>query len=1209
MKTLTLKSMARCGAMQTTASRGSLFAAGRSLAFAEAILAKYSGMAGMEPSGAMMVFLTSHKDEAEDDRRRREHIELALKLVFVKYLTSRTEFHPITVNNTFADYLQNASLLINAPTRIESPRAFASAQTLAGNLQAARDPEEASGALAVYLQSETNVISRAQLVNTVENILRGQSAAAQLPARTESAAVRRIESGEYAQPSAVNLLAERETIRRFAELVHREISAPPSAAESHEVQVHELREHTAEQIHHRETHTEAHTETAVERAETREVHALREQLKTEQALREQQTAEQIHHRETHTEAHTDAASERAETREIHEHTAEQIHHRDTHTEAHTDAASERIETREMREHTAEQIHHRDNHTEAHTDAASERVETREMREHTAEQIHHRDTHTEAHTEAVSERVETREMREQLEREHLHTTEHIARTETHRITNAGAADSEPKMTRTDAPRQELPALILHSVTSGGFRYMMQTFTRAEHRRFHTEALLARVYHTIGARIAEKSQTTLIRTLNLMSGNTVRTESERMLIGQAAAAVLLRRITAGEDADALLTSMTPRERAETLLVVHRMLTARDADTGTAAAPIPAETVRSERLERMLLQTVAQDITLKALYTAAGQADSDSLISRISDVVFRRTENTSTRHFTETIPALRLMRTERTAGAPPVIHTIRPVRSFAVLASGRAYGPMGRYPALTTADNLPAYPSGQILQQTLLRVSQLHPMQTAGAVVYGERYDGILPDVVLRYYTAASDGEDGQITLTTLRGAQLETLITERTLSGVTQLTERILRESVTRTMMQAASAAMPVQMPDVSVPAANPAAQQMLSAAEQVSLQTILRETRHLQTQTEHISESAHTTAETRVRELLRERAVRELRTLFSQKTRIADRSAPMLPASAASAAALTPSAAVSRPELRIAPTNPMALLLRTSRTIRDFTEAVRTEFLHMGSVHTDTVRDHTMRQENRTHTDMLRTELLYPEAPGRADARMQVRMRLNPLTLITNRYISRDGAAAPLRAQERMTILPGRHIFLSRDAKPAEHAAHTDAVNHTDIVNRTDVMHRTDITHRAEFSELRTLGQQTDGQTQEQPSAYTHDAPMSLRREAAPAASAEQTPDTAVSKEELISRFGNLIDDPTKSAPSDIAAVSVYGADPRDDTKKLVREQAEQLAVQKTQIEELTRKQALLEDGLLKYSDTRRLCDEVMQRLKSQIRLEKSRYMG
>ena len=184
MKTLTLKSMALCGAMQTTASRGSLFAAGRSLAFAEAILAKYSGMAGMEPSGAMMVFLTSHKDEAEDDRRRREHIELALKLVFVKYLTSRTEFHPITVNNTFADYLQTASLLINAPARIESPRAFAAAQTLAGNLQAARDPEEASGALAVYLQSETNVISRAQLVNTVENILRGQSAAAQLPART-----------------------------------------------------------------------------------------------------------------------------------------------------------------------------------------------------------------------------------------------------------------------------------------------------------------------------------------------------------------------------------------------------------------------------------------------------------------------------------------------------------------------------------------------------------------------------------------------------------------------------------------------------------------------------------------------------------------------------------------------------------------------------------------------------------------------------------------------------------------------------------------------------------------------------------------------------------------------------------------------------------------------------------------------------------------
>jgi cytochrome oxidase Cu insertion factor (SCO1/SenC/PrrC family) len=121
--------------------------------------------------------------------------------------------------------------------------------------------------------------------------------------------------------------------------------------------------------------------------------------------------------------------------------------------------------------------------------------------------------------------------------------------------------------------------------------------------------------------------------------------------------------------------------------------------------------------------------------------------------------------------------------------------------------------------------------------------------------------------------------------------------------------------------------------------------------------------------------------------------------------------------------------------------------------------------------------------------------------------------------------------------------------------------------------------------------------------------MSFRREAQTAAPADQPAEASLTKQELISRYGNLIDDPMQSAPSDAAAVSVFGADPRDDTQKLVREQAEQLAVQKVQIEELTKKQAVLESGLLKYSDTRRLCDEVMQRPKSQIRLEKSRYMG
>ena len=93
MKTLTLKCMTLCGSMPTTASGVTAFAAGRSLAFAEAILAKYSGMAGTEPSGAVMVFLTAHKEEAETERRRREHLFGALELLLVKSAAALKRFY------------------------------------------------------------------------------------------------------------------------------------------------------------------------------------------------------------------------------------------------------------------------------------------------------------------------------------------------------------------------------------------------------------------------------------------------------------------------------------------------------------------------------------------------------------------------------------------------------------------------------------------------------------------------------------------------------------------------------------------------------------------------------------------------------------------------------------------------------------------------------------------------------------------------------------------------------------------------------------------------------------------------------------------------------------------------------------------------------------------------------------------------------------
>jgi hypothetical protein len=786
-------------------------------------------------------------------------------------------------------------------------------------------------------------------------------------------------------------------------------------------------------------------------------------------------------------------------------------------------------------------------------------------------------------------------------------------------------------RSDSPVQELPAMVLHSVTSGGFRYMMQSFTRAAHRRFHTDALLERVYHTIGARIAERSQTTLTRTLNLMRRDAVRTDAERMLVGQAAAAVLLRRITAGEDADAMLASMTSRERAETMLVVHRILTAHDADSAPASVPVPAETAKAERFERILLQTIAQDTTLEALRTAAGQADSSSILSRISEVIFRRTENTSSRQYTETISALRMMRTERAAGTPPVIHTIRPVRSFAVLASGRGFGLMGRYPALSTADNLPAYSAGQILQNTLHSVSHLHRLQTADTAQPAERRYDNLPEAVLRYYTAVPDKDGGQVLITTLRGTRLVTLAAERTLVGVTQLTERILRESITHTMMQAVSP----MTPDVSAHDGR-ASHPMMPLSVRDSLQTVLRETARISTQEKNTPAAAsHTSAEMRVHELLRERTVRELRTLLSQKTFIRDLTEKPLPAAASFEAAA--SSAVQPATVNVVQSNPMALLLRTNRTIRAFADTIRTELLRTESLHTDAQRETAVLRENRVYTDTLRTELLHTDAAGRSDIRMQIPVRMNMLALASNRFFG-GSTGTPFHVPERMTLLPGRRMLLSRNDHMTEHASYANASGRAESVNlagtdrhtddrprdaapaamdplhrtdisHTDVMHRTEIAHRADFSDLREISRQSDIRKQDPPSAYTHDAPMSFRREAQTAAPADQPSEASLTKQELISRYGNLIDDPMQSAPSDAAAVSVFGADPRDDTQKLVREQAEQLAVQKVQIEELTKKQAVLESGLLKYSDTRRLCDEVMQRLKSQIRLEKSRYMG
>jgi len=135
------------------------------------------------------------------------------------------------------------------------------------------------------------------------------------------------------------------------------------------------------------------------------------------------------------------------------------------------------------------------------------------------------------------------------------------------------------------------------------------------------------------------------------------------------------------------------------------------------------------------------------------------------------------------------------------------------------------------------------------------------------------------------------------------------------------------------------------------------------------------------------------------------------------------------------------------------------------------------------------------------------------------------------------------------------------------------------------------------------------QAMPQPDAYTVDTAMHLKREAAPnAPQREASP--VITKDALIEQFGNLIDNPSINPPGmNGSERSIYGADPRDTTEQRLKANAEQLEMQKVQIEELTKKQAILEDGMNKYADPNRLYEDILYKLKNQIRLEKSRYMG
>ena len=97
--------------------------------------------------------------------------------------------------------------------------------------------------------------------------------------------------------------------------------------------------------------------------------------------------------------------------------------------------------------------------------------------------------------------------------------------------------------------------------------------------------------------------------------------------------------------------------------------------------------------------------------------------------------------------------------------------------------------------------------------------------------------------------------------------------------------------------------------------------------------------------------------------------------------------------------------------------------------------------------------------------------------------------------------------------------------------------------------------------------------------------------------------SAVSKNDLIEQYGNLIDynvsQPSKSVP----AFSLT------DAAQVIRSNSEMAAINKANIEQLKEKQIELERNALSRSDADRLYDDFMRKLRQQMRLEKSRFTG
>jgi len=176
MKTLIQKSIAVCTSLRTTAGRTRLLSVESSLSFAEGILSKYANMLPADISGAMMVYFKTHSDDADSEKKRRENIMLALKLVFVKYLASQAKTEIITVNNTLSDYISTSSRLVNEKLRTESPHYYNAVSVLEKRFSEITSPDEAADVIFEYLDAPAHFNDRYYFFENVNTALVAEAA-------------------------------------------------------------------------------------------------------------------------------------------------------------------------------------------------------------------------------------------------------------------------------------------------------------------------------------------------------------------------------------------------------------------------------------------------------------------------------------------------------------------------------------------------------------------------------------------------------------------------------------------------------------------------------------------------------------------------------------------------------------------------------------------------------------------------------------------------------------------------------------------------------------------------------------------------------------------------------------------------------------------------------------------------------------------------